>query len=97
MKNEHWHELDTLPQGQETNELKQYCKIKDSLSLKNEQNIILMDKCILIPLCFETIVVKYAHISHQGLAKTKSLPRSRVFFFNMHKMIAEQLAFCISS
>ena len=96
MKNEHWHELDMMPQGQETNELKQYCKIKDSLSLKNDQNIILMDKRILIPLCFETIVVTFAHSSHQGLIKIKSLPRSRVFFLNRDKMIAERLAFCIS-
>ena len=33
MKNKRWYELDMLPEGQETNELKQYCKIKDSPSL----------------------------------------------------------------
>ena len=36
MKNECWYELDTLPPGQKTNELKQYRKIKDSLSLNDE-------------------------------------------------------------
>ena len=49
MKNERWHELDALPQGQVTNEFKQCRKIKDSLSLSDEQNIILKDNHIVIP------------------------------------------------
>ena len=80
IKNERWYKLDTLPKGQETNELKQNRKIKDSLSLNDKQNIILKDNCIAIPLCFEIIVVKLAHIGHQGLVKTKSPLRSKVFF-----------------
>ena len=35
---------------------------------------------IVIPRCFEIIVVKLAHIGHQGLVKTKSLLGSKVFF-----------------
>ena len=80
MKNERWYKLDALPQGQETHELKQYCKIKDSLSLNDEENIILRDKRIVFPWCFKIIVVKLAHIGHQGLFKTKSLLRRKVFF-----------------
>ena len=86
--------LETLPQGQE-NELKQYRKIKDSLSLSDEQNIIFKDMRIVIPRCFEIIVVKLAHIGHQGLVKTKSLLRNKLFFLNMDKMVAKKLAFCI--
>ena len=77
MKNEHWYELDKLPQGQETNEIKQYRKIKDYLSLNDEQSIILKDNRIVIPGCFKIIVVKLAHIGHQGHVKTKSLLRSK--------------------
>ena len=73
IKNERWYELDTLPQGQETNELKQYLKIKDSVSLNDDQIIILKDNRIVIPRCFEIIGVKLARIGYQGLVKTKSL------------------------
>ena len=80
MKNERWYELDTLPQGQEKHALKQYRKIKYSLSLNDEQNVILKDNHIVIPRYFEIIVLKLTHISHQGLVKTKLLLRSKVFF-----------------
>ena len=80
IKKERWCELDTLPQEQETIELKQYRKIKDSLSLNDEPYITLKDNRIFIPRCLEIIVVKLAHIGHQGLVKTKPLLRSKVFF-----------------
>ena len=70
-----------MPQVQEKNELTQYCKINNYLSLKNEQHIIFKDNRIVIPWCFEITVVKLAHIDHQGLNKTKSLLRSQVCFF----------------
>ena len=73
IKNERWYELDTLPQGQEKNELKQYRKIKDSVSLNDDQIIVLKDNRIVIPRCFEIIGVKLARIGYQGLVKTKSL------------------------
>ena len=41
MKNVRWYELDVLPQEQETDKLKQYHKSKDSLSLNDEQTIVL--------------------------------------------------------
>ena len=48
MKNEHWYELDMLPEGKKTNELKQYHKILGFLWLNDEQNIILKDNHVVI-------------------------------------------------
>ena len=102
MKNECWYESDKLLQGHGTNELKQYGKIKYSLSLNDQENIILKDTRIVIPRCFEINVVSLAHIGYQGLVKTKSLFRRKVFFLNMDNMDKmdvfehEQLPFFIS-
>ena len=81
IKNERWYQLDTLPQGQETNELKEYYKIKDSLLQHVEQTIVLKNNRIVILRCFEIIVVKLAHIGHQGLVKSKFLSGRKEFFF----------------
>ena len=80
MKNERCYELDTLPQGQERNELKQYYKIKDSLLLHVEQTIILKNNRIVILRCFEINIVKLAHVGHQGLVKSKFLLTSKGLF-----------------
>ena len=63
--------------------------------MNDEQNIILKDNRLVILRCFENIVVKLAHIGHQGLVRKKSLLRSKVFNLNMDKIVAEKLAFCI--
>jgi len=96
IRNEQWYKLDNLPDNnQETQHLKQFRKFRDTLSLNEEQNIILKDRRIIIPRCFERIVVKLAHIGHQGLEKTKALLRSKIFFLGMDKMVAEHLSYCI--
>ena len=68
--------------------------------MNDQENIILKENRIVIQRYFRIIVVNLAHIGYQGLVKTKSLLRGKVFFFNMDNMYKvdvfknEQLAFC---
>ena len=93
--NNTWHMLDKLPDSEETKMLKHYRKMKDTLTVNEEQNIILKDKRIILPRIYHRISVKLGHIGHQGLAKTKALLRSKISFIGMDKLIEEEILNCI--
>lgn len=90
-----WHRLDQLPDSDETKMLKHYRKFKDTLTVNEENNIILKDKRIILSRIYHRISVKLGHIGHQGVAKTKALLRSKICFIGMDKLIEEEIQNCI--
>ena len=65
------------------------------MTVNAERNIILKGHQIVIPTVYQNIVVSLAHIGHQGILKTKSLLRSKVFFFGLDKKVEKEIMHCI--
>ena len=69
--------------------------VKDELTLDAEGDIILRDKRIVIPTSLQLRTIELAHEGHQGIAKTKALLRSKVWFPNMDKMTEDAVRKCL--
>ena len=69
-----------------TKELRQFDKIWNELSLTRE-GVILRCHRIVIPVKLQERVIELAHGGHQGIVKTKSLLRSRVWLRKMDEMV----------
>ena len=50
----------------------------------------------MLPKVYHKIAITAAHQGHQGIVKTKTLLRSKVFFFNMNKLVEEEIGNCIT-
>ena len=50
----------------------------------------------MLPKVYLKIAITLAHHGHQGIIKTKALLRSKVFFFNMNKLVEEEIGNCIT-
>jgi hypothetical protein len=60
-------------------ELKLLRNVKDELTVSNDKNIILRDTRIVIPKSLRADAIRLAHVGHQGIVKTKSLMREKVY------------------
>jgi len=72
----------------------EYRPFKDELTITND-GLVLKQNKIVIPKGLQNKVVKLAHTGHQGIEKTKTLLRSKVWFPNMNKMATEETSTCI--
>ncbi|CAF1043728.1 unnamed protein product [Brachionus calyciflorus] len=77
----------------ECDDLKDYKKIFDELTLSKEK-LILRGSRIVIPESLYDQAIKLAHEGHQGLVKTKQLLRSRVWFPKMNKLLEDYYKRC---
>ena len=50
----------------------------------------------MLPKVYQKFAITLAHQGHQGILKTKALLRSKVFFFNMDKLVEEEIQNCIA-
>jgi hypothetical protein len=79
-----WHTLDTTNLSKDTDidirELKLLRNVKDELTVSNDKDIILRDTRIVIPKSLRADFIRLAHVGHQGIVKTKSLMREKVWF-----------------
>ena len=94
--NNNWHTLPKNASDSITVELKSYDKIKNSLIYNNHHEVILKDNCIVLLKVYHKIAITLEHQWHQGIIKTKALLRSKVFFFNMNKLVEEEIGNCIT-
>ncbi len=74
---------------------KAYEKVFDELSL-TERGLILRDVRILIPDCLQNSLIDLAHQGHQGISKTISLLRTKVWFPNLNSKTTERLKSCLA-
>ncbi len=59
-------------------------------------NLILRGSRIVVPSCLEQRVLQLAHEGHQGVAKTKSLLREKVWFPNIDRRVEAMITNCIA-
>ena len=69
------------------NHLKPYYPIRHQLSIY--EGIILKNQCIVIPKCQQQSVLNIAHKNHQGLIKTKSILREKLWWPSINIDIAD--------
>ena len=76
-------------------ELKKFRIIEESLTLNEEQNIILKSHRTVLPRMLRKVTLQLAHVGHQRIEKTKGLLRSKVYFLELDKLIEELVQNCI--
>lgn len=64
-----------------------YRNIRRELTVNDTSDIILKGNRIVVPIVYQDTVIKLAHHSHMGLAKTKALLRSKVYFPNLDERV----------
>lgn len=91
-----WHALKELAEPEaHLNDLILFRNVKDDLCVNAERNIILKGTQLVIPAKIRKRVVQLAHEGHQGITKTKSFIRSKVWFPGMDKAVEEEVESCI--
>ena len=76
-------------------ELKLFSKLKHELTMNEPSNVILRDTRLVMPHSLRKKSIEISHEGHQGLVKTKRLPRAKVWFPQIDKMVEEMIAKCI--
>ena len=74
--------------------LKPFFNIREELCI-TEQGLILRDRRIIIPKSLENRVLELAHQGHQGIVKTKSLLRTKVWFPGIDRKVESLIKNCI--
>ena len=95
-----WYKLDKPEQYSEfkkadTKTLKYYRRLQNELTVSANNNLLLKGHRIILPQYYHKIAVTLAHRGHQGIEKTKTLLRSKVFFLNMDQQIEDAIRHCI--
>ena len=83
------------PQPKLPSTLAEYKFVKDELSVTSS-GIILRGSTILIPTSLRQRVLELAHGGHQGIVKTKTLIRSRVWFPGIDQAVEHLIKTCIA-
>ncbi|KAK7099536.1 hypothetical protein V1264_003664 [Littorina saxatilis] len=91
-----WHALKELADPEANLEdLIRFRNVKDDLCVNAEHNVILKGTQLVIPASLRKRVVQVAHEGHQGITKTKSFIRSKVWFPGMDKAVELEVESCI--
>lgn len=88
-----WHLVVKRP-GVNPTEFRLLERVKDELAVSASGNLILRGTRIVIPKSLQEHVVSLAHEGHQGLVKTKSLLREKVWFPNIDKLVESKVKSC---
>ena len=88
-----WHLGVTLP-GVDLAEFRLLERVIDELAVSASGNLVLRGTRIVIPKSLQEHVVNLAHEGHQGLVKTKSLLREKVWFPNIDKLVESKVKTC---
>ena len=71
----------------------EFANVADELSCP-ENGLILRNTLIIVPKKLRSRIVALAHAGHQGVVKTKSLMRSKIWFPGIDKMVERAVASC---
>jgi hypothetical protein len=70
--------------------------VKDELIVSNDKNIILRDTRIVIPKSLRADAIRLAlHVGHQGIVKTKSLIREKIWFPLIDSLVKSAIDSCL--
>ena len=91
-----WYEMKTLNDDSiDIEELTSLRSIRDELTIHSD-NILLRDQRIVLPKSLRDRAVQIAHEGHQGITKTKSFLRSKVWFPNLAEKVEQSVKGCIA-
>jgi len=88
-----WHDAVKSPRV-DASDFRLLERVKDELTVSASGNLILRGTRIVIPKSLQEHVVNLAHEGHQGLVKTKSLLREKVWFPNIDKLVEAKVKSC---
>ena len=66
------------------------------LTIHESQEVILKGTRIVIPKALQERATQLGHVGHQGIEKTKSLLREKIWYPNMDKVVREMIEKCIA-
>ena len=69
-------------------------RAKDELTVCSTHSVILRGTRIVIPSSLQHRIIDLAHEGHQGIAKTKSMLREKVWFHGINKLVEKKIASC---
>ena len=75
--------------------VRSFAKVKDELTVSNDNSIILRDTRIVFPKALQRRALDIAHEGHQGMSKTKALVRTKVWFPGIDKSIETMIRECL--
>ena len=76
-------------------DIQPFLKCANELTLNKSQNIILKGRRIAIPKSLQETATKLAHVGHQGIKRTKSLLREKVWYTNIDATGREIVEKCV--
>ena len=76
-------------------ELTSLRSIRDELTVHSD-NVLLRDKRIVLPKSLRDRAVQIAHEGHQGITRTKSFLRSKVWFPNLRDRVEQTIKGCVA-
>ena len=89
-----WHDLASVNQPDiDIRELQEYRNVKDDFTCYNDI-VLLREKRIVVPATLRDHVVSIAHEGHQGVSRTKSFLRSKVWFPGMDSKVEAAIRLC---
>ena len=94
IRNNTWHKVTGDTQHAEI--LKKFRQISGELTVSLSDDIILRGTRIVIPVSLEQRVLQLAHEGHQGIVKTKTLLRSKVWFPNIDQKAESIVKNCLA-
>ena len=77
-------------------ELKPYKLCADELTLNQSEDILLKGTRLVIPAELQERATALGHVGHQGIEKTKSLLREKIWYPNMDKRVQEMIDKCVA-
>ena len=90
-----WHEIANSDDPDiDTRELQEYKNLKDELTLHTD-GVLLRGSLVVIPASLRDRVVALAHEGHQGMSRTKSLLRSKVWFPGINTAVESTIQRCV--
>ena len=77
-------------------ELKPFRLCADDLTFNSAENILLKNTRVVIPTTLQKRATQLGHVGHQGIEKTKSLLREKIWYPNMDSKVKEMIDKCIA-
>jgi transposase InsO family protein len=77
-----------------SDQVRPFFNIRDELSVAADDVVILRGPVIVLPTTLRDKAVRTAHEGHQGIAKTKTLLRTKVWFPRLNQMVEQLVAHC---
>ena len=94
IKNDKWHNSLLWDRKVDKELVRLYQRVKNELTLTSS-GLILKGRRICIPKSLQKRVIDIAHEGHQGMTRTKSLLREKVWFPKMHEAVEAKISQCI--